>query len=237
MNLAMNSSLQFRILGNLLCVNPPYFLHQAKLDSQVDLSCPCCKRQLRSDTEIEVFNSTIDEFMNDSTLIDRGSSSNAQELQAYQKMRKSIESKIDDLRDYRRLTDEANDLEKEIKRWQDELTHFATVLTAQIEARDEAQKVATELSSLVDTIRRWSDDASRVIEKKLQIQQKMLDLKATATDSTRDLKTVDRHISEMRGEKEEMSNKILSLNKEMSDLNNKISEISTSVSSCSYWWW
>jgi chromosome segregation ATPase len=118
-------------------------------------------------------------------------------------------------------------LEKDVQKLQDELLHCNSTLKEQAALRDEFHKEATDLRELVDTIRRWMDDAGRIEEKYLQIRQKKLDLQSTSPDSSRDMKTVDRQITEMREEKEAMSNKILRLNKEMSELNQKISEVST----------
>ena len=152
----------------------------------------------------------------------------------YQSMRKAIEGGIDDLRDSRRMNDEASELEKGMYKLQDELNHCNSTLKEQAVVRDELQKEAMELRELVDTIRRWMDDAGRIVEKKLQICQKKLDLQASSTDSSRDMKTVDRQIAELREEKEALSNKILRLNKEMSELNQKISEVSSAVSALNF---
>jgi predicted nucleic acid-binding Zn-ribbon protein len=153
---------------------------------------------------------------------------------AYQSMRKAIEGGIDDLRDSRRMNEEAGELEKDMQKLQDELNLCNSTLKEQTVVRDEFQREAMELRELVDTIRRWMDDAGRLVEKKLQICQKKLDLQAASTDSSRDIKTVDRQIAELREEKEALSNKILRLNKEMSELNQKISEVSSTVSALNH---
>jgi chromosome segregation ATPase len=202
------------------------------VEDEYKIECPCCKRGMNL-PEVEVFQAAMKDLSDDFALI--LSDPNAQEqyrtLKAtYQNMRKAVESKVDDLRDFRRMTGEAGDLDKEIKRLQDDISHYNATLKDQTEKRDEAQSEVNELRELVDTIRRWSDDAGRIAEKKLQIYQKKLDLNATVTDSTRDLKTVDRQITELKEEKEVLSNKILRLNKEMSDINHRISEVSTQVS-------
>ena len=190
--------------------------------------------------EVEVFQVAMKKLVSDSSLVQ--SDPNAQEqyriLKAtYQNMRKAVESKVDDLRDFRRMTGEAGDLEKDIKRLQDDISHYNANLKDQSDKNDEAQTEVDDLRELMDTIRRWSDDASRISEKKLQIHQKKLDLNATVNDSTRDLKTVDRQITELKEEKEAHSNKILRLNKEMSDINHRISEVSTQVITDNYYYY
>lgn len=182
--------------------------------------------------EVAVFQAAMKELVNNPLLVQTDATAQEQYNSlktTYQAMRKAVENKVDDLRDFRRMTGEAGDYEKEIKRLQDDILHYNATLKDQSEKRDEAQAEVDELRELIDTVRRWSDDAGRVAEKKLQIHQKKLDLKATVTDSTRDLKTVDRQIAELREEKEAQSNKFLRLNKEMSDVNHRISEVSTQV--------
>lgn len=209
-------------------------MNDPNVEDEYKIECPCCKRDMNIN-EVEVFRAAMKELMIDFSLVQ--SDPNAQEQYrtikaTYQNMRKAVESKVDDLRDFRRMTGEAGDVEKEMKRLQDDISHYNATLKDQSDKRDEAQAEVDDLRELVDTVRRWSDDANRVAEKKLQIHQKKLDLNATVTDSTRDLKTVDRQISELKEEKETFSNKILRLNKEMSDINHRISEVSTQV--CAY---
>jgi chromosome segregation ATPase len=198
-----------------------------------NLVCPCCRRAMNID-ETKIFIETMKSLASDKDIID--TDDNAQEKYkslktAYQSMRKALEGGIDDIRDSRRMTDESCDLEKDVQKLQDELNHCHSTFKEQTIVRDDLQKEVIDLRELVDTIRRWMDDAGRIVEKKLQICQKKLDLRTTSTDSSRDLKTVDRHITELREEKEALSSKILRLNKEMSELNQKISEVSSAVSS------
>jgi chromosome segregation ATPase len=206
-------------------------LFQAKVvdsndESKFKFVCPCCKQQIAND-KIGLFQESIAELMKNDSLVE--TSNNDQDRVLYQSMRKSIEEKVDDLRDFKRMTGEATELEKEIKRLQDDLMHHRETLATQGDTRDREQKVVDELNGLVDTIRRWAEDAGRVIDKKMEIKQKVLDLNATSADTTRDLKTVDRQITEMREEREMMSNKVARLHKETSDLNSKISEVSNLV--------
>ena len=151
--------------------------------------------------------------------------------ETYQNMRKAIESNMDSLNDFRRLTGEETDLEKEIKKLQEDITKFSSTLKDHNETKEEAQTEVDELRLLIDLTRRWSDDANRIVGKKMQIQQKQMDLSAATTvDTSRDLKTVDATVSKLREEKESLSNEIAKLNKEMTAINRKISEKSTAVS-------
>lgn len=183
--------------------------------------------------ETEIFHETLQDVFDKAQTEDNAREYNARK-HMYETMRKSVEDKIDDLRDFRRLTGEADELEREIKRLTDIVVQCNTDLKERSAKRDEAQAEVDELRAVLDMIRRWSDDAVRIAEKKLQAQQKQRDLNATLTDSSRDLKTVDRQIVELREEKEGLANKIVRLNKEMSDFNHRISEVSSQVRSISF---
>jgi chromosome segregation ATPase len=193
----------------------------------VQLECPCCRRRMEL-PDVEVFQTTMKDLASNPKFVE--ADPGALERKAtYQTMRKAVESKVDDLRDFRRMTGEAGELEKEIKRLQDEVYHCTASLKNQSDLTDDAQQEVNKLRALCDTIRRWTDDANRVAEKKMQIQQMKMELESVSATSTRDLKTVDRELTELREEKESLANKILRLNKEMSEVNLRISEISTQV--------
>ncbi len=194
--------------------------------------CPCCQRNIDIN-ETKAFIDGMKNLESDKEIIDTDETAHERYKSfktAYQSMRKALDGGIDDLRDSRRMTDEASDLEKDTQKRQDELNHHNNTLREQNVARDELQKEVTDLRELVDTLRRWMDDAGRIVEKKLQICQKKLDLQATSSHGDRDLKQVDRLITTLRDDRETLSNKILRLNKEMSELNQKISEVSSAVS-------
>jgi len=188
------------------------------------------------DAEADVFQQGIQELQQ--LLVDSDSGRQEEDArlkETYQSMRKTIESRMDDLNDFRRLTGEEADMEKEIKKLQDEITRYTSTLKEHNEIKDEAQTEVDELRLLIDVTRRWSDDANRIMAKKMQIHQKKLDLSAsTAADTSRDLKTVDRAVSNLREEKESLSTKIAELNKEMTGINRKISDKSTAVSAVDF---
>lgn len=217
-------------LGPTLLTFPRLLCLQAKTEDR--LQCPCCKRDMKG-AEVEVFQQGIQDLHQLFVDSDSGrQEEDARLKETYQSMRKTIESRMDDLNDFRRLTGEEADMEKEIKKLQDEITRYTSTLKEHNENKDEAQTEVDELRLLIDLTRRWSDDANRIMGKKMQIHQKKLDLSASTTaDTSRDLKTVDRAVSNLREEKESLSTKIAELNKEMTAINRKISDKSTAVSS------
>lgn len=152
------------------------------------------------------------------------------EKATYQRWRKVIEDNVDDVRDYGRMNDEWADVEMAIERLQADLDHHQSKALNQNELLVESQPAAEELRGLVDAAKRWSNDANRIADKKIEINQKLTDLSATTAHTGRDLRSVEREMNDKMEEKDNLTNKINKLNREMSSLNNQISQLSSQVS-------
>lgn len=197
------------------------------------LRCPCCRRDMNTEREVENFTKALNELLDDPALIKNDAS--AEEAfgaakATYVQFRKMLTHKMEDLRDFRRMTDESDDIEKEARKLEDDVALFETTLHEQQEKQNEIQIETNELRELVETVRRWSEDASRIAEKRIRISQKSLDLTASVVDSSRDLRTVERDMNIRMEEKDQLTGKINRLNKEMTQLNNAITNFSISVS-------
>lgn len=148
----------------------------------------------------------------------------------YTRWKRIVSDCVGDLRDYGRYIQETADLEKEAKQLQDALSKSQSVLQDEKEKCQELQTEADELQALVDATKRWSDDAGRIAEKRMQINQKFLDLSITQTDTGRDLKTVEKEMNDRMEKKDQLTDKISKLNKESTRLNDKISNFSQAAS-------
>lgn len=147
----------------------------------------------------------------------------------YQQFRKLLSDKMEDLRDFQRLTEESSDIEKEGGRLEDDIEIFESTLLKQEGVESDVQLELNELRDLVDLARRWSEDATRIAEKRMQIQQKNQNLTASVVDSSRDLRTVEREMNDLMEKKDIFTTKINRLNKEMTQLNNAVSTLSIQV--------
>jgi chromosome segregation ATPase len=152
------------------------------------------------------------------------------EKSTYQRWRKVIEDNVDDVRDFNRMNDEWTEVETAIERLQADLDHHQAKANDQNGLLVEAQPAADELRGLVDAAKRWSDDANRIADKKIEINQKLTDLSATTAHTGRDLRSVEREMNDKMEEKDNLTNKINKLNREMTSLNNQISQLSSQVS-------
>jgi len=170
--------------------------------------------------EVEVFADRINKLEEKFATIDPDAEAeNERLLSKYKSMRGTIEKSMEDLSDFRRLTGEEADLEKIIKKLQEEIVRFSSTLKEQKDNKEDAQGEIDELRLLIDLTRRWSDDSSRIVRKKVSIKQKKCDLDAVSnTNTTRDLKTVELALSKCQDEREKLVSKTQRLNKDASDI-------------------
>lgn len=199
-----------------------------------DMECPCCSREMNADAT-EKFSKSIDSLLDENTSkllnIDHAAVEKFRtEKSTYQRWRKVIEDNVDDVRDFNRMNDEWTEVETAIERLQADLDHHQAKANDQNELLVESQPAADELRGLVDAAKSWSDDANRIADKKIEINQKLTDLSATTAHTGRDLRSVEREMNDKMEDKDNLTNKINKLNREMTSLNNQISQLSSQVS-------
>jgi DNA repair exonuclease SbcCD ATPase subunit len=198
---------------------------------ETDKRCPCCHQTADEDT--------LGQFLRDFSRANKleieqaaAALSTVRKAKSFcEDVLKKIRPLQGGLRDAARISEEISELENNAKRLQEENAQCNDTLKSLTSEKDSDQSNVDEVRSLMETIRRWIDDANRISEKRLEIQQKRLDLSAAAgTDSDKDLRTVDREIIELREEKDNLAAKINRLNKEVTEINRRISDMSTRVS-------
>lgn len=196
------------------------------------LICPCCAREMKGQ-EVKTFKTTMDSLKVESSLVKIADAEVAEynaSKARYEEWRKSLNSQMEDLRDFRRLREEKVRLEMAMEQQSDDLSTFTTTLIQHKEGATAIKTELDELKELFDACKQWSGDASRISEKRMQIDQKKHDLTLDTAVDGRDLRTVEREIAEKMEEKDSFMNKINRLNKEMTSLNNRIAQLSTQAS-------
>jgi DNA repair exonuclease SbcCD ATPase subunit len=151
----------------------------------------------------------------------------------YQQWSKIVSENMNGVLDYKRLANEASALEQNVEELQ-------SVLLEKTQELDQAKNSNTDLQNEVDDLRdilecskRWAEAAGRIAEKRMQVNQKQLDLSMSNADiGGRDLKTVEKELQERVDKKEMHSSQINRLNKEMSGINNRIATLSTQATRC-----
>ena len=201
------------------------------------LVCPCCDREMNA-PEVKVFKNKLDSLKQDSPLVTTEDAEVAEynKLKArYEDWRKSINGKMEDLRDFRRLREEKLRLEMSLEQLGADLSTYQATLAEHKEYTKTVQTEVDELKDLLDACRRLSGDASRISEKRMQIDQKKQDMSMDTAFAGRDLRAVEREIADKMEEKDSYTNKINRLNREMTGLNNRIATLSAQVSLVCNW--
>jgi chromosome segregation ATPase len=142
----------------------------------------------------------------------------------YQQWCKIVSENMNGVLDYKRLANEASALEQNVEELQG-------VLSEKTQELDQAKNSNTDLQT--ECSKRWAEAAGRIAEKRMQVNQKQLDLSMSNADiGGRDLKTVEKELQERVDKKEMHSSQINRLNKEMSGINNRIATLSTQATRC-----
>lgn len=185
------------------------------------------------DSDLKNFEASMQElFGSDSPLVQ----SNPEAMGAYQsrkgkllQWKKTVADCTGSVRDFWRLSEEVATTEAQIQALVQEGAKCQEALNDQKVLVAGFDVEASELQTLVDASRRWADDANRIAAKRDQISSKRASLRSITCGEDRDLRTVEREMSQRMEEKDALSNKINALNKEMTDLNRSISQLSTQV--------
>jgi DNA repair protein RAD50 len=194
------------------------------------IRCPCCRQDLGG-RSAEDMKAMLDELKVDPALteIDEKAIEHYKNLkETYQGWKEQVEKMSDDLRDVKRLDNELSDHTKDVEKFENELGRYRRMIVDDIERRDEATVAFTEIRELFDVAKRWSTDVARIVGKKMQINQKTMDLPFSGNDGPRrDLETVEREMTRNIKEKDTLMLKINDLNREMMNLNNEVSDLAT----------
>ena len=111
-------------------------------------------------------------------------------------------------------------LERLVQMGSEELKNLNEELKEAGEDVTELTQDTSELRSLVDTMNRLRDDAVKISQKKIQIEENESDMSiAPGIDSSRNLETVERDFERRSKEKEDLMNSIGELNNESAQLN------------------
>jgi chromosome segregation ATPase len=127
----------------------------------------------------------------------------------YHNWRKIVSENVNDVLDYRRVVNEASELELNIAELERILSDKSLGLEQARSRGEELQSEVDELRELLDASKRWAEAAGRIAEKRMQVNQKKLDLSMSIADiGGRDLKTVEQEVAERLEKKDNFSNQV-----------------------------
>jgi DNA gyrase/topoisomerase IV subunit A len=129
----------------------------------------------------------------------------------YQQWRKVVADNMNDVMEYRRIANEANELDQSIGILEAELSEKTRLLDLAKDKSSDLQTEVDELRELLEASKRWAEAASRIAEKRMQVNQKQLDLSISNADvGGRDLKTVEQDLADRMETKDQHSNQVSS---------------------------
>jgi predicted nucleic acid-binding Zn-ribbon protein len=147
-----------------------------------------------------------------------------------QKCRITLHSNISNLRESVRVTKEIDGLEKDVKKLKAESESAHKLLSEQEAVVEDLKPEVNELRDLLDSSRRWNEDANRIASKRIKISQKRVALSVSTPYHDRDLRTVERDVTRLGDEKDKYANRINELNRQMTSLNRALHEATEKVS-------
>lgn len=198
-------------------------------------ACPCCRRNFDSLDDFDMFKASLDELKDvERSELLRSNRQQAEKNRSakanYQRWRKTVSETMHDVLEFNRITTEVKDTDVVINDIAEEMSTLQIELDGLRDTCSDLQTESDELRNLMDSTKRWTEDARRLARKKMEIGQKQVDLSiSTSHIADRDLKMVEDDLNKRIAEKDELMNKINSLNKVMSELNNKIAMLSAQV--------
>lgn len=206
---------------------------QAKIasDGGVEHICPCCARGMDPDEHAQ-FKSTIKSLLFEASqeLSTTNPAVNDLKLKV-QEYKAIVQSNMADLREFCRASAEVSALESDVEKLRFESDRAQKSFNDQKGVVEELQKEVNDLRALLDSARRWNEDANRIADKRMKIGQKRVNMNLNMPhNDQRDLRTVERQVTQLSDEKDTSATRINALNKEMSILNAKIADLSERVS-------
>jgi chromosome segregation ATPase len=175
-----------------------------------EVSCPCCERGFDSQDSITVFAQKMNVLMAEDSPLLKADEKSQQSKSNYVKWRKTMTSNMNNIMDYKRMAQEVDEMKKRLKELEKFVVEKSEEHNKAKEKHTELQTEVGELRALLDSAKMWQVAANRLDGKRIQAGAKDHDiLMGSSTESHgRDLKTVERDISEKNQKKDEHSEKV-----------------------------
>lgn len=194
------------------------------------MECPCCKTRLNTPEQAKVLQDALDFLGSEiSPLVSKAHVHEAELKPKYEAWKRVVVSCMDDVRDFHRIGQEICELEKNTQVLVDDTTRTRDLLKKQEALKVDLETDDGDLRELLDMTKRWCDDGNKIVEKRMSIVQKQLDLNRSMPETGRDLKTVERDIAKKLEEKEEIASKVSNLLKSQQSMIGKITSLTGMV--------
>jgi chromosome segregation ATPase len=127
----------------------------------------------------------------------------------YNRWKETVAEHSHAILEYRRIANEVNDLETNMAALEEGLSESTRQLNDAKESASDLESQVASLRELLDSSSRWAEAAIRIAEKRMQVNQKQVDLTiSTGIDTKgRDLSAVERDMHDRQEERENYTNK------------------------------
>lgn len=168
--------------------------------------------------ELQTYKETSEKLRKDPKFIEldeEQDAKNAAMRQQYQVWRNAVAEKLSDVKDAMRLEKEVAELEQDSQTLNEDLSSLKKSISQLEEEAASCESEVDELRGLVEVASRWENDARRIATKRMEIQQKTLDINAsTASNEGRDLHEMEAERKRKVEEREAAMNKAAAITKE-----------------------
>lgn len=191
------------------------------------MECPCCKNHLNTPEEARILQDAL-EFLGseNSPLVSKTHAHEAELKPKYEGWKSVVVSCMDDVRDFYRIDQEIRELEKNMQTLIDDTNRIRDLVKKQEAFKSDLDSDDRDLRELLELTKRWCDDGNKIVQKRMSVAQKQLDLNTSMPETGRDLKTVERDIAKKLEEKEEIASKVSNLLKCQQNMISKITTLS-----------
>lgn len=174
------------------------------------VACPCCERGFDDGDSLQVFVEKIDSLMAEDSPLIKTDEKNQQSRSKYAKWRKIITENMNDLMDFKRMAAEAEEMKRNLKDYEKVIVEKTKDLDDAKAKSSEIQVETSELRVLQDAAKMWRAATNRLNEKRMQARLKDHDLlvNSSSMSNGRDLKTVEKDLSEKNQKKDEFAEKV-----------------------------
>ena len=180
---------------------------------------------MRDKEEIRVFLDEMKKLKGKNSPLIEDDESNEVSKSNYQRWRKIVMDNMDSVSEFRRIANEANDLEQSIYDSENFISERQKELGEILEKSQQLQTELDQARILLEHSKSWQRSADDIASKSSDAAAKEAEATAAETSihtDVRDLKTVEKDLAEKLQRKDKLSNDILKLNKDMTSLNNLI---------------
>jgi prefoldin subunit 5 len=191
------------------------------------IECPCCKRSLVDEEEIQTFESAFRVLASENSPLLQTDDKTRAARGKYKEWCDIVKDVTNDILEYQRLKSEVEEVETRARELDLQVVCKREELKEAQASVASIQGETNDVKDFYDATKRWVDTSLRIAMQREQVNQKESDfLHVTGVIDGRDLKEVDSALEDLNKKKDEYADKKNQLNTEMSAINDRVASYS-----------